>query len=125
MTPANLAASLEAIRARYPGDDPLDALARRVVDEVGEALRQASDSRAASSPEPVAWRYRYRGGMWKYVDAPDEVNHMDSYESEPLFATAHCCLAKGCSRRTRNEHGYCFQHADMAQRDQSPSGEGG
>ena len=30
-----------------------------------------------------------------------------------LLDKARRCKAKGCSRRTRNAHGYCFQHADM------------
>ncbi len=30
------------------------------------------------------------------------------------WSTAQQCQAKGCTRRTKNEGGYCFQHSDMA-----------
>jgi hypothetical protein len=54
----------------------------QMFDDAVKALRQALETKQ----EPVAWRYKYPDGVWRFSNG-ERVNGSDPIKSQPLYTT--------------------------------------
>lgn len=92
-TPQELRAHMKRLQAMPGWHNPLDDRLYAEILALDAEITQLRASAAQTSPEPVAWRSRYRSepGMighypWTYTDgARRRVADRPEYESEPLY----------------------------------------